>query len=62
MDRGWTDHGSSIAKGVWAEGGKTQNYQIYSTVFIYDGTYTVPGGQFWLRHRPQDPGHRHQEH
>ena len=33
-----------IATGVWAEGGRVQDYQIYRTVFIYDGTYTVPGG------------------
>ena len=40
---GWTDKGSSIATGVWASGDKISDYQIFSTVFIYDNANPVPG-------------------
>ncbi len=40
---GWTDKGSSIATGVYARGGKVNDYQIFTSVFIYDTSNPVPG-------------------
>jgi hypothetical protein len=39
---GWTDRGSSYAIGVYASGTKSSDYQIYTTVFIYDNANPVP--------------------
>jgi len=40
---GWTDRGSSVATGVYAKGGKANDYEIYTAVFFYNSSNPVPG-------------------
>lgn len=40
---GWTDHGRSIDTGVYARGGTSNDYQVFTTVFLYDDSTPVAG-------------------
>lgn len=40
---GWTDRGSSVSTGVYANGGLANDYQVYTAVFLYNPSNPIPG-------------------